>query len=100
MGLPGVAAAADHVADGLPPDSLVVGFALFLLVAAGALQLSLGDIVADEAQLPSSVNLINKNRQRRSNFIKGKKRLMGGCDACESIRGTRLGLSVYARTVT
>jgi hypothetical protein len=71
--LPGVAAAAETGADALPDDSLIVGFAIFLLLAAGALQLSLGDIVADEAQLPSSVTLINKNKQRRSSFIKGKK---------------------------
>lgn len=58
--------------DNLPDDSFAVGFALLLVVAIGALQLSLGDIVADEAQLPSSVNLINKNRARRSSFIKGK----------------------------
>eukprot|EP00325_Prymnesiales_sp_UTEX-LB-985_P011035 CAMPEP_0174752256 /NCGR_PEP_ID=MMETSP1094-20130205/101650_1 /TAXON_ID=156173 /ORGANISM="Chrysochromulina brevifilum, Strain UTEX LB 985" /LENGTH=108 /DNA_ID=CAMNT_0015957875 /DNA_START=32 /DNA_END=358 /DNA_ORIENTATION=- len=55
-------------------DSIVVGFALVLFVLIGALQLSLGDIVADEAQLPSSVNLINKSKQRRSSFIKGKKK--------------------------
>ena len=60
--------------NGLPDDSLVVGFAVLLLVATGLLNLSLGDIAADEAQLPSSVNLINKNRARRSNFIKGKDR--------------------------
>ena len=71
--LPQVASAVETAGGAeLPNDAFVVGFALFLVVAAGALQLSLGDIVADEAQLPSSVNLINKNRQRRSNFIKGK----------------------------
>ena len=59
--------------EGVPDDSVVVGFALFLLVCIGLLNLSLGDIAADEAQLPSSVNLINKNRQRRSTFIKGGK---------------------------
>ena len=58
--------------DGVPPDSFVVGFAVLLVVAVGALNLSLGDIAADEAQLPSSVNLINQSRQRRSSFIKGK----------------------------
>ena len=57
-------------ADDLPDDSFAVGFA----PGRGdrPLQLSLGDIVADEAQLPSSVNLINKNRARRSSFIKDK----------------------------
>ena len=60
-------------ADDLPDDRIAVGFALLLLVAIGALQLSLGDIVADEAQLPSSINLINKNRNRRSTFIKSDK---------------------------
>ena len=72
--MPVHAVAAVETAGGaeLPDDSFVVAFALFLVVAAGALQLSLGDIVADEAQLPSSVNLINKSRKRRSNFIKGK----------------------------
>ena len=58
--------------EGVPDDSVVVGFAVFLLICIGALNLSLGDIAADEAQLPSSVNLINKNRARRSSFIKGK----------------------------
>ena len=60
-------------ASTLPDDRIVVVFALVILVLAGLQQASLGDIVADEAQLPSSVNLINKNRQRRSSFIKGKK---------------------------
>ena len=46
--LPGAASAADAAEQGLPPDTLVVGFALFLVVATGALTLSLGDIVADE----------------------------------------------------
>jgi hypothetical protein len=69
---PGAAVAAADT-DGLPPDSLVVGFALLLLVLTGLLNLSLGDIIADEAQLPSSTNLINKSRQRRSSFIKGGK---------------------------
>ena len=59
--------------EGVPDDKYIVGFALFLLVCIGALQLSLGDIQAQEAQLPSSVNLINKNRKRNSSFIKGKK---------------------------
>ena len=75
-----IAALQPHVASAvetasgteLPDDSFVVGFALFLLVGTGLQQLSLGDIVADEAQLPSSVNLINKNKARRSSFIKGK----------------------------
>ena len=49
-----------------------VGFALFLLLCTGLLNLSLCDIAADEAQLPSSVNLINKSRAKRSSFIKGK----------------------------
>ena len=69
---PGAAVAAAET-DGLPPDSLVVGFAVLLLVLTGLLNLSLGDIIADEAQLPSSTNLINKSRQRRSSFIKGGK---------------------------
>ena len=30
-------------------------------------------IVEDEANLPSSTNLINANRERRSAFIKGDK---------------------------
>ena len=70
-----LSASAVETASGteLPNDGFVVAFALFLVVAAGALQLSLGDIVRDEAMLPSSVNLINKNRQRRNSFIKGDK---------------------------
>lgn len=66
-------AAMAEVEGAVPDDSLVVGFALFLLVCTGLLNLSLGDIAADEAQLPSSVNLINKSRARRSSFIKGGK---------------------------
>lgn len=54
-----------------PDDTFVVAFALFLFVATLALNASLGDVVGDEAQLPSSVNLINKSRARRSSFIKG-----------------------------
>ena len=65
-------AAMAEVENALPDDSLVVGFALFLLVCTGLLNLSLGDIAADEAQLPSSVNLINRSRAKRSSFIKGK----------------------------
>lgn len=65
--------AADAASD-LPDDTFVVAFAVGLLVLIGLLNLSLGDIAADEAQLPSSVNLINKARQRRSTFIKGGKR--------------------------
>lgn len=64
--------AAHAVADnGLPTDDyVVVGIALTLLVLTGLLTASLGDLIADEAQLPSSVNLINKSRRRRSNFLK------------------------------
>lgn len=57
----------------LPDDSIAVGIALTLFVLTLLLNASLGDVVGDEAQLPSSVNLINKNRQRRSTFIKGRK---------------------------
>ena len=75
IGMPAasLAAAEDAVGIGLPDDSILVGFAILLLVLTGLLNLSLGDVIADEAQLPSSVNLINKNRARRSTFIKGKK---------------------------
>ena len=55
------------------PDAVLVGVALLLVAAVGALNLSLGDIVEDEANLPSSTNLINANRERRSAFIKGDK---------------------------
>ena len=48
------------------PDAVLVGVALLLVAAVGALNLSLGDIVEDEANLPSSTNLINANRERRS----------------------------------
>ena len=62
------------VADEPPiPDFVLVGVALLLVAAVGALNLSLGDIVEDEANLPSSTNLINANRERRSAFIKGDK---------------------------
>ena len=62
------------VADEPPiPDAVLVGVALLLVAAVGALNLSLGDIVEDEANLPSSTNLINANRERRSAFIKGDK---------------------------
>lgn len=67
------ALAVDPGAAGLPDDRLVVGFALLLVVAVGLLQLSLGDVVGDEANLPSSVNLINQSRKKRSSFIKGRK---------------------------
>lgn len=67
--------AAQAAEVGGPPidDRIVVAFALLILGATGALTLSLGDVVGDEAQLPSSVNLINKNRKRRSTFIKSNK---------------------------
>ncbi|KAL1504172.1 hypothetical protein AB1Y20_010581 [Prymnesium parvum] len=67
--------AAANAADGssLPPDSLLIGVALTLLAATGLLQLSLGDVIADESELPSSTNLINKSRQKRSSFLKKKK---------------------------
>ena len=60
------------VVDEGPPDydGILVGVALFLVTCCGLLQLSLGDIAADEAMLPSSANLINKSKKRRSNFIK------------------------------
>ena len=69
------AAVAVETASGteLPDDGFVVAFAAFLLVCVGALNLSLGDIAADEAQLPSSVNLINKSKKARNSFIKGKE---------------------------
>lgn len=70
--LPAAANAADAAPE-LPNDTIPVVIALVLLVATGALQLSLGDVMADEAQLPSSTSLINKNKQRRSTFIQGKK---------------------------
>ena len=54
-------------------DIFVVGAALLLVVLTGLLQLSLGDIQAEEARLPSSVSLINKNRQKTNSFIKSKK---------------------------
>lgn len=55
-----------------PPidDRILVGFAFALVALVGWLQLSLGDVAGDEAMLPSSVSLINKNRQRRSDFLK------------------------------
>ena len=55
------------------PDAVLVGVALLLVAAVGALNLSLGDIVEDEANLPSSTTLINQNRERRSAFIKGDR---------------------------
>jgi hypothetical protein len=67
------AAAAAAAANALPDDRIVVGIALALLVLTLLLNASLGDVIGDEAQLPSSVNLINKSRQRRSDFIKGKR---------------------------
>ena len=42
-----------------------------LLVATAALQFSLGDVAADEANLPSSSARINDLRQKRSNFLRG-----------------------------
>ncbi|KAL3924026.1 MAG: hypothetical protein SGPRY_004041 [Prymnesium sp.] len=66
------ASAAETSSSGLPPDALVIAIAVGLLVATGLLQLSLGDVAGDEAQLPSSVNLINKSRQKRSSFLKKK----------------------------
>ena len=71
-------AAMAEVEGFVPDDSIVVGFALFLLLCTGLLNLSLGDIAADEAALPSSVNLINKARAKRSSFIKGKSDGSGG----------------------
>ena len=66
-------ASAAAAASGLPDDRIVVGIALTLFVLTLLLNASLGDVVGDEAQLPSSVNLINKSRQRRSDFIRGKR---------------------------
>jgi hypothetical protein len=66
-------ASAAAAANALPDDRIVVGIALALFVLTLLLNASLGDVVGDEAQLPSSVNLINKSRQRRSDFIKGKR---------------------------
>jgi|EP00900_Chrysochromulina_parva_P019289 hypothetical protein len=66
-------ASAAAAANALPDDRIVVGIALALLVLTLLLNASLGDVIGDEAQLPSSVNLINKSRQRRSDFIKGKR---------------------------
>ena len=72
--LPTAATAADSAAAaGLPDDRIAVGIALALLISTLLLNASLGDVVGDEAQLPSSVNLINKNRQRRSSFIRGNR---------------------------
>ena len=65
---------ADNVYGETPDlDGFLIGFAIFLTVATGLLQLSLGDIQAEEANLPSSVSLINKNRQKSNSFIKSKK---------------------------
>lgn len=69
-----MAYAADVATDPPVPDSVVVGVALLLVALTGFLQLSLGDIQAEEANLPSSVSLINKNRQKTNSFIKSKKR--------------------------
>ena len=68
-----VLAVDDAVGPALPDDRLVAGFAILLLVLTGLLNLSLGDVIADEAQLPSSTALINKSKAKRSSFIKGKK---------------------------
>jgi hypothetical protein len=65
---------ANNYASSAPDyDIFVVGAALLLVVLTGLLQLSLGDIQAEEANLPSSVALINKNRQKTNSFIKSKK---------------------------
>ena len=65
---------ADNVYGETPDlDGFLIGFAIFLTVATGLLQLSLGDIQAEEANLPSSVSLINQNRQKSNSFIKSKK---------------------------
>mmetsp|Transcript_26950 Transcript_26950/g.75693 ORF Transcript_26950/g.75693 Transcript_26950/m.75693 type:complete len:131 (+) Transcript_26950:24-416(+) len=53
-------------------DRLVVGFALVVLVATALLNLSLGDVVADEANLPSSSARINDLRQKRSDFLRSR----------------------------
>merc|ERR1711920_1058494 len=55
----------------LPNDSIVVGIALVLLVLTAALNLSLGDVVADEANLPSSTSRINELKRKQSTFIRG-----------------------------
>lgn len=60
-----------------PDDTLLVGFALLIVALGGLLNLSLGDVAADEAMLPSSVNLINQNRARKSTFIKGDSKPRG-----------------------
>jgi len=53
-------------------DRFVVGFALFVLIATGLLNLSLGDVAGDEAMLPSSTSNINDLRKRRSSFLKSR----------------------------
>lgn len=70
----GAAAAADVAFEPPVPDGVVVGVALLLVGACGLLQLSLGDIQAQEAQLPSSVSLINKNRLKNNSFIRSSKK--------------------------
>ena len=70
--LAGSANAVDPATSGLPPDAVPIGIALTLLVLTGLLQDSLGDVAGDEAQLPSSISLINKSRQKRSSFLKKK----------------------------
>eukprot|EP00965_Chrysotila_dentata_P245752 6206747-Pleurochrysis_carterae.AAC.10 len=62
---------ASTTAAALPNDGFIVGIALVLLVLIGALQFSLGDVVSDEANLPSSTSRINQLRKQRSTFIRG-----------------------------
>jgi hypothetical protein len=65
------AASSSAAAQPLPDDSLLVGAAVVLLILTGLLNLSLGDVVAEEASLPSTSTRINSMKKRRSDFIKG-----------------------------
>ena len=61
---------AQQSAAALPPDSYLVAAAVLLLLLTALLNLSLGDVVADEANLPSTSTRINQMKRKRADFIK------------------------------
>jgi len=58
-------------ADNLPPDSVIIAVVLFLLVGAGALQLSLGDMMNEVDNLPPSMgSQAKRERMKSGGFLK------------------------------
>ena len=66
-------ASESYAAPELPPPYLPVAFAIFLLAAAGALQLSLGDVMLEEAQLGTESGVkARREMERRQGYFRNK----------------------------